>query len=250
MPSRAVEAMLLLTLGLAATVVAYATFHAYLSPMRAPRLDVVKANIESLAKILDRGHGKFKSLTLYKFKSEKVPCTLNLKLYDSKGRELVDVTYHFFLPLVNTTIDARPDTRLLLRGSFVPYANTSASTTVMVYGDVVEIMPRPVVQVEDCSYYSYQCRYVHIVFPVLKLERSGKIYGEVAVGKNQIVDFYLNRSVTPPAVTWYGQKLVIHIELDKEDIFGNKMVEDLTLDLGVDGVFKICYTFNEIVLKS
>jgi len=253
MPSRAVEAVLLTAVGIAATTLAFTLLKPYLFPQKAIKLEMIKDNVENLAMILDKKGGRFISQTTYLMQTEGARLRAEIRVKDSNNELIWNVDFTLPLPTASITLDEKY-TPFILRGSISPYANATASTMVIVEGTKVEIVLRPTLHVENCEYYGLKCKRVSVTIPVLHPEASGKPASKLVCTAGRAVDVYLNGSTILPPELKYGKKLLITMKIldlnnNIREILGFSLERELPLDLLENGVFFIQYIFDDIVVK-
>lgn len=254
MPSRAVEAALLLSVTLAATVLAFIVLRPLLFPRKALDVETMKTNLVSLAMLLDKNFGGMRLQTRYTFKTNGYAANITLQAYEA-GFTTPSWSFNYIIPL--PTIIAQLDeskVTMLLYGDPEPYSNATASTVVYIDKDLAFMFMRPIIHVEECSFYFFRCNMVVIQIPVLSIQVGGKTFNENTFAEGQTIEVFLNSSNTYSELK-YCQRLELIVEvLSPEgrtvELLGIPLRRQLTVDLGENGIIVIQYVLKKIVVKT
>ncbi|MEM1510053.1 MAG: hypothetical protein QW096_09340 [Thermofilaceae archaeon] len=254
MPSRAVEAALLLSVTMAATVLAFTVLRPLLFPRRATSVEVLKANLLSLAMLLDRGSGGMRLQTKYAFKSSAYILRFTIRTYE-EGATLPSWSFDYNVPLPAAIVQLDEfGATGLFYGDPEPYANATASTLVFIEKDQGVILLRPAIQVEECSFYFYKCKRLSVQIPTLTIEIGGKLLSENTFAGGQNIEVFLNLSSVYTELK-YCQKLELIVELLTSEgriveLLGIPMRRQLTIDHGENGIILIQYVVKKVIVRT
>ncbi|MEM0267079.1 MAG: hypothetical protein QXM43_00250 [Desulfurococcaceae archaeon] len=254
MPSRVVEAALILSVSLAATIIAFITLTPYLFPQRALSAEALRDNVETFAALLDRGAGKLRLQAKYSVQHSGYSLRVTLRVFEESRDPIWSYEHRLTVPVVYTPLERAQETTLI-RGEPSPYS-TTGSALIVAEGYALKIVMRPRVQVEDCNYYGLKCKSVTISFPRLYVAAGGKVYESSVLTAGQVVDIYINKSQVLPQEIKYGLKLEITFELlppgseSAWELVGFPMSRKISLELDEYGVFLVQYIVNDIVIKA
>lgn len=257
MPSRAVEAALILAVSMAATIVAFVNLRSYLFPQRALSLETLRDNVEAFASILERGGGKLRLQAKYFVKYDGYPARITVKVFEEGENPIWYYEYTITLPVVYVQLGERRETTLL-RGELAPFSSTGASTLVVIEDDKMKMILRPMVQVGSCDFYGLKCKSIVVSFPRLKVLRGGSVLDSVVLAEGQVIEVFVNRSVSFPQEVKYGRRIEVSFKLTSPadggdtkvwELLGIPMERQISIDLDDNGAFLIQYTLEEIVIK-
>lgn len=254
MPSRAVEAALLLSVTLAAAVLAFTVLRPLLFPRKALDVETLKANLVSLATLLDKNFGGMRLQTRYTFKSNGYSANVVLHAYEaSSTTPSWSFKYTILLPTVTAQLDELKVT-MLLYGDPEPYANATTSTVVYIDRNQAVAFMRPTIHVEECNFYFYKCKSIVVQIPTLSIQVGGQTLSENIFAEGQTIEIFLNSSSTYTELK-YCQKLELIVELQSHEghtveLLGIPLRRQLTVDLGENGIIMIQYVLKRIVVRA
>lgn len=257
MPSRVVEAALLLVLSISSTIYAFYTLQPYLIPQRAIRFEEIKDNIISFAVLLDKGYGKFTSKTNYFINEEEISLNLVISIEEfNEVSKVLEETWRYSskIPISNIkTIIGEERGTTILRGDLLPYSQGSLSSLAYTSDGKARIILRPCINVENCSYYGFSCKFVRVYIPVLLVRISGSVKNKGFIAHNQEVNIYSRHVDNEPEIK-YGKRLKMFLEILPKPPGSSLLDATLTeqfkpIELEENGVFFLQYIINEIIIE-